>query len=106
MNETKIAPDGVKVKLMTIKELAATLGLDYLQVSGFITVLKERGGLVASGSKSAAGQRGRASQVFEIPSVVEIQLWNENENAEVVPEVVETQSVVEVISSKTVSSVS
>jgi len=78
--ETKIASDGVKVKLMTTKELAENLGVSYVQASGFVGVLVDKGAIKKVGSRAAAGGRGKPSDVFEFSSVIELVVWEDNQN--------------------------
>ena len=79
MNETKTAPDGAKVKLLTIKEIAQNLGANYIEASGLVKILVTQGALKQVGSRSIDGQRGKPSAVFEVPEVIELVFWQDGE---------------------------
>ena len=60
--------------LLTCKELALKLGIDYLQASSIIKVLVKSG--VGSASESIRGEgRGRPTVSYEVPRRVTIDLW-------------------------------
>ena len=76
-NTVQTAADGVKVKLMTIKELSESLGVDYIKASGLVACLVEQGAIKCVGSKSMEGKRGKPSSVYEFPEVIELCFWQD-----------------------------
>jgi hypothetical protein len=84
-SNAQTASDGVKVKLLTIKELSEFLELDYVRVSGFVNTLVSLKVIKQVGTKSAEGKRGKPSGVFEIPQALELVFWQDKD--ETVPEI-------------------
>lgn len=78
-SEVQTAPDGVKVKLMTTRELAASLGVDYVKASGLVAVLAEQGAINKVGTRPPDGGRGKPSDVFEFPESIELCFWQDGE---------------------------
>lgn len=99
-----IAEDGVPVKLMTTKELAESLGVEYVKVSGLVATLVKQGAIKKVGTRPAEGGRGKPSDVFEFPSVIELVFWQEQEEEIInpenpeVPEAPEVPESIEVVS--------
>jgi hypothetical protein len=77
------ATDGVNVRLMTVKDIAESLGVKAVDANGFIAVLVHQGVLVKSNeTQPAAGGRGKPSNLYEVPEGIELVMWeNANENA-------------------------
>ncbi len=66
-----------KTKQFTVKELAKHLGVEYIDASGFLKVLTHCSDLVPTKKPKAPGERGKSSFLFDLPSVIEIELWQE-----------------------------
>lgn len=95
-----------ETKQFTVKELAEHLGVEYIDASGFLKVLTHCSDLVPTKKLKAPGKRGKSSFLFNLPPVIEIQIWKENEEK---VETVETENITEVspvIPEESISSVS
>ena len=71
-------------KTVTIKELAAILGEDYLTTSSIVKFATKIGAMKELPEKRAnpAGQRGKPSSLFEVPNEIVLVFWNDSEQAE------------------------
>ena len=86
----------MNTKNVTIKELAAHLGVDYITATGFIKVLEIFGAAKENGNRpNPEGTRGKPSKVYGIcADVIELVLFPEPEpKSENVPENVVVESV-------------
>lgn len=79
MNENQNPPE-MKTKRVTINELAKVLGEEYLVVSSVIKFLVNLGAVKDVGSvPQPKGQRGKPSRLYELPQVVELQFFTDEE---------------------------
>ncbi len=80
-----------KTKQFTVAELAKHLGVEYIDASGFLKVLTHCSDLVPTKMAKAAGERGKQSFLFDLPQVIEIEIWQDNEvaieSATIAPEI-------------------
>jgi len=75
----KINPDGSRN--VTIKELAAHLGEEYVTVASLVKFLANQGIVTEQGKETLpAGTRGKPSSIYNVPNNVELYgIWDEPE---------------------------
>jgi hypothetical protein len=76
-------------KNLTIKQLAEALQTDYLAASALVKFFVEQGIAKKVGNLVVEGQRGKPSAIYEIPNVVELVFWDEDEANKELAEITE-----------------
>lgn len=66
--------DGVEA---SIKEFGEANGLDYLEAQGFIKTLVKLGVAKQTSSRKVAGQKGKPTNVYTLPSAIQVNIWKE-----------------------------
>ncbi len=60
--------------IVTTKELADVLGVDYGHAAGFLAVLEKHGQVSISGKRPPPGGKGKPSILYDVPGSVTLQL--------------------------------
>lgn len=93
-NSKQMSDNHIMTKQVTIKELSESLGEDYLTTSALVKFCVKLGAVKEVGKKSnPPGQKGKPAVVYEIPNLVELVFWDENDTTEVDPKENKTEEI-------------
>lgn len=67
------------VKNVTVKQLAESLGEEYVTTAALIKLLVSQGVIKEVGKQPATGGRGKPSSIYQIDNEVTLVFWNDED---------------------------